>query len=1264
MAVTLELDGSVEKINAKLKSTTEALEGVAEGYENIDRASKEAVGGATTEQSKLKASVKKTTAEYELQGKTLRQLTAHLARLSEGQKKATDPALVKKYNTEIAKTRAAMASLKGTGVSGLTAINGAATGSKAIFTALKATIATTFAPLFAAGAAVAGITQIIGLVTDYEQTAADLQAITGANGDTLEFLKQSAVEVGLSTTVSAGKTLEAYKLIASAKPELLSNAEGLANITKEAIILNDAFGGDLPTTATNLTDIMNKFNAPADEARRYVNALAAGSKEGSADVGQLAAAFLGAGTDMASANVKFEEGVALFETLAEKGIKGSESGTALRNVLSKLSATEILPKDTLKRLEAAGVDITKLSDKSLSFTDRLRALAPIQNNANTLTSLFGLENKATAEILLQNIDRTDELTAAVTGSNVAYEQAEIRTKTAAAEFAKLKNTIQTLAIEGGNGLGGLLAFIISFVREGILFMRDRVRELKPTFDILTGAVSELFSTIQNLLPAQKSAADGVSIWTTVIKVLNVPIKILFALLTHGIKVINGVIQGFSGFIKVGPRLNAFFKNIKIGVTNFLSAFALLPAYISGGLAALRTFVSEAANSVGQLGRNIGKTLGEAFNIGKLIREGTGDLDAAVTKLLTNPFKGVGAKAAKAFEDAYYDAIFDGKTAKVPVEVEITEPTDDDTDTPTADAPKPFIDPDEVAKKAKEAAKAEEKAAKEAEKRAKDIVKTRLEAMADGRDKELALEELRFNDLMAKLEEYGLDSSEAIYQNELNKFNIKSKFLSNAADLEGLSGEERIKFLYEQTKAELDAIETALKEANGGEIVAEQAAQLNLLREKANNDYLTKIEELNSKEQIKAKNHEIALLELRRDEFKTAADFEEFKQREILNIRLKYAEAQLALLEKTKGAEDDAVLALKGTINSIKGEIEGLTKESNTAKEFSIFRLVGLDPDDPNNAGLIQGLETAAATTVDVLSQINDVRLQTAEDAIKASDEEIKAIDDKIQAKESELEEEKALAAEGFANNASAVEEEIALLQKQKAAEKVERDKALEEKKRIQKQQAIIDTITQGSSLITAAAQVFQSVAAIPFVGVPLAIGLVATMLGSFAAAKAKVFQNINTQKAEKGMTGTVRGRRHSNGGEKFGDHIEVEDGEAFGVLSRSATRKHGKFYNAFTNALNKGGGAKIVSLLGGFGRGLINRNLADDLGNKEAKVIQLRTEVNAKIDGKEQAENNRLMRAILKEQNRTKTTVEYRGDSKIIKTGNSTRIIKNRRKYG
>jgi len=1247
MAVTLDIDGTITGFKAKTAEAKEELRGLAKGYDDVGTASQKALTGATDGQKTLADSTKKTGRELDAQSDMVTKLQGHLKRLEEGQKKTNDPKLIKQYNTEIAKTRAALAGVAGAGTAaagGVGVLNTVGGASIAIFTTLKGLLSTVFLPLTAGLTALKVVGDFIGLVNEYEQTAADLQAITGANAETLDFLRQSAVEVGVETTVSAGKTLEAYKLIASAKPELLSNAEGLAEITREAITLTEAMGGDLPAAATNLTDVMNQFQAPASEAGRFVNALAAGSKEGSADVQQLADAMLVAGVEARSSNVSLEESIGLLEGLAENGKKGSEAGTSLRNVFSKLSATDILPKEATQRLIAAGVDIEQLSDKSLTFTERLQALRPVQNDANALTAVFGLENKSTASILIGNIERINELTEAVTDTNVAQEQAAIRTATAAGEWQRLKNTISAVAQENGGGLSQFLAFLISFIRQGILGIKDGIDFIRPSVSELVGGIGTIINVFRDLLPVQAEGEKRFNLIGTVMKIVLIPLKAFVTLLSTGIKVIGNTATSISSFVKRSGPLNSFFSKAGQAVKGFISIFLDLPSFVAGGLASISTFVVETAASIGRLGRNVGSVLKEAFSFRKLITQGTGDLNSALDELLVNPFKGVGTKAREEFERAFNESK-NGLKIEAP---KAEAPTSTGTPPPVVpDAPAAF------SRAGEDAEKEAEKKAKEAARRAREISKARVDALRDGIDKELALEDLRFSDLKAKLDKFGIDTSEATLQSELNKFKIRQRFISELNGLEDLNAEDRAKALYDQTKKEIEAIEQALREGGDGDLTDVQQNQINILRKKANEEYLRDLKAAQTKEQKEQEQHEINLLELQRDNFANQSDFEDFKQQEILNIRLKFAEKQLEIIEALHGAESDAALNLRKTINEIKGELSDLA--GIDSGEFNLFELFGLDPNSPEGAEIIKGITTAASTAKDILGEVNRLRLESAQAAVDAADEEIDAIQKRIDERERELEEEQQLSEDGFSSREEAITKDIALLKSQQEAEKVERDKALAEKKKVQRQQAIVDSITQGSSLITAAAQIFQSVAPIPFVGPAIAAGLIAGMIASFAAARVRIFSNINKQKAERGMVGVVKGNRHSDGGEAFGDHIEVEDGEAFGVLSRSATRKYGSIHKAFVNALNKG---KSLAEVGK----IINLNTRKEgtvleLREKEDNIVNLNNQISVISEANGNAEGNKTMKdfvAFYKGQEK----VSFSGNKKIIKIGNTTRIVK------
>ena len=298
-------------------------------------------------------------------------------------------------------------------------------------------------------------------IIEFDQAIADLKAITGASGKDLEFYKEQAQELGIAVEGGGSAVVEAYKLIGSAKPELLSNANALNEVTKSAILLAQASGMELPEAATALTDAMNQFGASAEETEKFVNVLAAGAKFGSAEIPQVTEALLKFGAVSRTTNVSIEESTAAIELLAEKGLKGAEAGTALRNVMLKLSAPDALPKEAQERLEGLGISMEKLKDTSIPFSDRLDLLKPLLSDAAAMTKVFGLENEVAAINLIGATDRMRELTRQVTDTTVAHDQAADRTNTLGHAITELKNSFFALFTTVGSGQGTMQTLIDS-----------------------------------------------------------------------------------------------------------------------------------------------------------------------------------------------------------------------------------------------------------------------------------------------------------------------------------------------------------------------------------------------------------------------------------------------------------------------------------------------------------------------------------------------------------------------------------------------------------------------------------------------------------------------------------------------------------------------------------------------------------------------------------------------------------------------------------
>lgn len=262
---------------------------------------------------------------------------------------------------------------------------------------------------------------------------ADLSAVSGETGESLKTIEKYARDAAKTFGGSAAQSVESYKLLLSQlTPELAKTPDALKAMGDNISVLSKTMGGDTKAAAEVLTTAMNQYGVsladPMEASRKMaqmMNVMAAAGKEGSAELPTIKVALEQCGMAAKSAGVSFEETNAAIQVLDKAGKKGAEGGVALRNVMSILATGRFLPKDVKEELTAAGVDINTLTDKSKTLTERLEPLKSVMSDSALFTKLFGRENSNAAMALVQGIDEVNRYTDAISGTNTAFEQAEI-----------------------------------------------------------------------------------------------------------------------------------------------------------------------------------------------------------------------------------------------------------------------------------------------------------------------------------------------------------------------------------------------------------------------------------------------------------------------------------------------------------------------------------------------------------------------------------------------------------------------------------------------------------------------------------------------------------------------------------------------------------------------------------------------------------------------------------------------------------------------
>ena len=341
-----------------------------------------------------------------------------------------------------------------------------------------------------------------------EESQAGLKALTGLDDDSIAWLTGQAktlsttmTKEGLRVRQSAAEILDAFMLVGSAKPELLGDKEALKAVTEEAMRLQAAAKDiTLNEAVDSLTLSLNQYGAAADQAGRFTNVLAAGSQAGSANIASQAKAIRNAGTAAASANVPIEQTVALIETLAYRGIKDEVAGTGLKKFFLVLQT---------------GADET--NPKIVGLDKALENLKNKNMDAGAIKKMFGEEGYNTASVILQNTKMVKDFTAAVTGTNVAYEQAAINSDTAQAKLEQARNKMKLAAIDLGEKLNPALTVSTNMLTNVLKYLPGLIDWCKKW----GGTVLWLSTILLVYATRLKIITAWYSIWNSLTKIATV-----------------------------------------------------------------------------------------------------------------------------------------------------------------------------------------------------------------------------------------------------------------------------------------------------------------------------------------------------------------------------------------------------------------------------------------------------------------------------------------------------------------------------------------------------------------------------------------------------------------------------------------------------------------------------------------------------------------------------------------------------------------------
>ena len=398
------------------------------------------------------------------------------------------------------------------------------------------------------GLAAAAIKVGSGFESSMSQVAATMGITTDeiANGSAdFELLSQAAKDAGATTAFSASQAAEALNYLALAGYDAQTAADALPAVLNLAA----AGGMDLAYASDLATDAMAALGIEAsnENLTKFGDQMAKTASKANTSVAQLGEAILtvgGTAKSLAGGTVELN---AALGVLANRGIKGAEGGTALRNVILSLSAPTDKAADAMNSLglnvyDAAG-NMRPLNEV---FKDLNKSMANMTEGEKTkvLSEIFNKVDLKSAQALLAGCgDEFDNLADAIANSGGAMQDmADTQLDNLQGDITILQSGLEGLGIAAYESMNGPL-------RESVQLATSMVGEISDAFNqggitaavgAVGDALAQMVSYIAGLAPQMINA--GVQLLTSLVTGIqsNLP-----ALVTSALGIVNALVNGIA-----------------------------------------------------------------------------------------------------------------------------------------------------------------------------------------------------------------------------------------------------------------------------------------------------------------------------------------------------------------------------------------------------------------------------------------------------------------------------------------------------------------------------------------------------------------------------------------------------------------------------------------------------------------------------------------------------------------------------------------------
>lgn len=238
-----------------------------------------------------------------------------------------------------------------------------------------------------------------------------------------------------------------------------------------------------------------------------------------------------------------------------------------------------------------------------------------------------------------------------------------------------------------------------------------------------------------------------------------------------------------------------------------------------------------------------------------------------------------------------------------------------------------------------------------------------------------------------------------------------------------------------------------------------------------------------------------------------------------------SQQQLVAEEVAKASTENIVASLNDKLKDINKQLEPqkidlnklLTFDSNEISNILNKAFKGAKFDAKNIDALKEGFKELGSNLKQLAQEYFNAQQQELDAELNAAQKRTEVRNSNLESLQAQLQDELQLQKDGNASNVDEIRRRIAAEEAARQQDLENERKIKEEKAKLQKQQLIIDTISQAANLVTASSTIFATMSGIPIVGIPLAIATIASMISAFSVAKVNAFKAVNAQGFKDGV---------------------------------------------------------------------------------------------------------------------------------------------------